>query len=157
LDYDEEVEDVETYLARDVKYLEPYSFTEVPAEDHTFTVAVSISHFTDQIKSIIESINPVNIKRIGGAGNKCANVALGTVDTYMYPARGLSYWDLCAAEILIKSMGGYATNVKLERLTYPADGNRKLTGLIVSRNPQYHALIVKRLCPLLSGIRALFL
>ena len=60
---------------------------------------------------VIQTIDPVEIKRIGGAGNKCCNVAIGNVDAYMHPSPGMKYWDLCAPETLIKAMGGYATNV----------------------------------------------
>lgn len=70
------------------------------------------------MKEIIETISPVEIKRIGGAGNKCCSVADGTVDTYMHPVFGLKYWDLCASESLVKAMGGCATNVLEQRLTY---------------------------------------
>lgn len=44
--------------------------------------------------------------RIGGAGNKCVHLALGNVDSYIYPSLGCMYWDLCAPESLIKAMGG---------------------------------------------------
>lgn len=72
----------------------------------------------------MEKIDPVEINRIGGAGNKCCNVALGTVDAYIHPSKGLKYWDLCASESIIKAVGGFATNFKEMRLTYPADGDR---------------------------------
>jgi 3'(2'), 5'-bisphosphate nucleotidase len=61
---------------------------------------------------VIETIDPVEIKRIGGAGNKCCNVATGNVDAYIHPSVGLKYWDLCASETLIKAVGGFATDFK---------------------------------------------
>jgi 3'-phosphoadenosine 5'-phosphosulfate (PAPS) 3'-phosphatase len=98
------------------------------------------------MREIIEAIHPVDIKRLGGAGNKCANLALGKVDTYLHPSLGLKYWDLCAPEILIKAMGGYSTNIKEERLTYWGDAkNRQLSGLLIGRNLQYHQMVVRRL------------
>jgi 3'(2'), 5'-bisphosphate nucleotidase len=87
------------------------------------------------LKEIIETVAPVDIKRIGGAGNKCANVAVGNVDSYIYPQYGLKYWDLCAPEVLIKAMGGYATNVKEEKLTYFPETDRRIAGLLLSKNP----------------------
>ena len=62
-------------------------------------------------------------------------MAYGTVDSYLHPSPGLKYWDLCAPETLIKAMGGYATNIREERLTYPTDGNKQIPGLILARNP----------------------
>ena len=109
------------------------------------------------MKEIIETIHPVEIKRIGGAGNKCASLALGKVDSYIHPSPGLKYWDLCASEILIKAMGGYASNIKEERLTYHPETNRQLAGLIVARNPQYHSLVVRRLGTILQTLRGKFI
>ena len=112
IDYNEANCTGEGYLKRKVEYVEPFDHLEIPADDHKFQVAASISHFSQEMKEIIETIAPVEIKRIGGAGNKCASLALGIVDSYIHPSPGLKYWDLCASEILIKAMGGYATNVQ---------------------------------------------
>ena len=101
------------------------------------------------MKSIIETIDPVEIKRIGGAGNKCCAVSFGIADCYIHPSPGLKYWDLCASETLIKAMGGYATNIKEERLTYNIEGNKQIAGLILAKNPNYHSIIVRRLGSLL--------
>jgi len=52
------------------------------------------------------------------------------------------YWDLCANESLIKGMGGWATNLYQERLTYPVDApNHKLKGLIVAKTPAMYSTI----------------
>lgn len=95
--------------------------------------------------------------RIGGAGNKCINVSRGTVDAYLHPSVGLKYWDLCAPESLIKAMGGYATNFKLERLTYSNEGDRKIAGLILAKNPNMHAMILRRLGTLLQTLKGKFI
>lgn len=51
----------------------------------------------------------VEILRLGGAGNKCANVILGQADAYI--SSRLCNWDLCGPEALVKAMGGYATDI----------------------------------------------
>lgn len=63
------------------------------------------------MEEIIQTISPVEIVRLGGAGNKCNNLAIGTVDSYIHPSPGLRSWDLCAPESIIKAMGGYSTNL----------------------------------------------
>jgi len=146
----------EELLKRVPEYLPPFNHSEPAAEEHKFVVAASLMHFSAEMEKIIETITPVEIKRIGGAGNKCFNVAYGRVDSYLHPSVGLRNWDLCAPETLIKAMGGYATNIREERLLYHADGNTKLAGLILSKNPQLHALIVKRLGALLGTLRDKF-
>lgn len=93
------------------------------------------------MQEIIQTIEPVEIVRLGGAGNKCNNLAIGTVDSYIHPSPGLSYWDLCAPESLIKGMGGYSTNLLQERLTYNVEGSHKIKGLILARNPPMYKAI----------------
>jgi len=104
------------------------------------------------MEEIIQTISPVEIVRLGGAGNKCNNLSIGTVDSYIHPSPGLHYWDLCAPESLIKGMGGYSTNLAQERLTYPLDSDRKIKGLILARNPPMHNTIVKRMGDVLKKI-----
>jgi 3'-phosphoadenosine 5'-phosphosulfate (PAPS) 3'-phosphatase len=132
--------------------LEPFNHTEEPAEEHQIRVAASLSHFNERMQSIIETIKPVDIVRLGGAGNKCFHVSLNTVDCYMHPSPGLKYWDLCANESLIKGMGGFATDLYENRMTYPLDGDRKVKGLILARNPPMYNMIKRRLGPLLATI-----
>ena len=93
------------------------------------------------MQEIINTIAPVEIVRLGGAGNKCNNLAIGTVDCYLHPSPGLKYWDLCAPEALVKGMGGYSTNLAQERLTYSLEGDRKIKGLILARNPPMYKMI----------------
>ena len=96
------------------------------------------------MQEIIETISPVEIVRLGGAGNKCNNLTQGTVDAYIHPSPGLSYWDLCAPESIVKGMGGYATDLSQKRIVYDPSASRKLKGLILARNPPMYAEIAKR-------------
>eukprot|EP00347_Sterkiella_histriomuscorum_P016675 403352286 len=144
LDYNENFTKTEL-LARSPRLLQPFNPEEQPSEDHVITVAASLSHFSQQLKEFIERSQPVEIKRIGGAGHKCCSVATGVVDSYMHPTWGLSYWDLCASESIIKGMGGKTTNVLLERLTYHKTEHPKIKGLIIAKNARYHNLITSRL------------
>lgn len=104
------------------------------------------------MQEIIQTIEPVEIVRLGGAGNKCNNLAIGTVDSYIHPSPGLSYWDLCAPESLIKGMGGYSTNLLQERLTYNVEGSHKIKGLILARNPPMYKAIERRMGDILKKI-----
>ena len=107
------------------------------------------------MQSILTTLEPVEICRIGGAGNKCNNLAIGNVDCYIHPSPGLCYWDLCGPESLVKGMGGYATNLARERLTYPVDGNRKLRGLILAKNPPMFRMIERRMGDMLKNIMSI--
>lgn len=132
-------------LSREIKYLTPFDHEAVPADDYTVKVGASLSHFSPTLKEVIEKVAPLDIVRLGGAGNKCLAITAAMTDSYLHPNPGLKYWDLCANESLIKGMGGYSTNIYGERLTYPLDGNRNIRGLILARNPPTYNLIMKRL------------
>lgn len=121
-----------------------------PNDAETTRVAASLSHFSDTMQKIIENIQPVEIKRIGGAGNKANNLAINNVDAYIHPSPGLMHWDLCAPEALVKGMGGYATNLCGERLVYPLGTNCKLKGLIMGKSKKHHAAISKKLAETLE-------
>lgn len=142
--YDKEMT-TEQLEAREIKYLEPFDHEAVPADDYVVKVGASLTHFSGTLKEVIEKVSPVDIVRLGGAGNKCLAIAVAQTDSYMHPNPGLKYWDLCANESLIKGMGGFSTNLYGERLTYPLDGNRNIRGLILARNPPMYNLIMKRL------------
>ena len=63
------------------------------------------------------------------------------------------YWDLCAPESLVKGMGGWATNLYQERLSYHVDApNYKLKGLILAKSPPMYRMIKTRMGDLLTNI-----
>ncbi|CDW83399.1 -bisphosphate nucleotidase 1 [Stylonychia lemnae] len=147
----------EQHIQRTLSPIIPFPSDEQPAEDHKLKVATSISHFSNQIKESLDLCQPLEVSRIGGAGNKCCSVALGLVDSYIYPQFGLKYWDLCASESIIKGMGGHSTNILLERLSYHRTGDKQIKGLIIAKNPNYHRLIVNRFqTTFFQNVRKLF-
>lgn len=82
--------------------------------------------------------------RLGGAGNKCLHVALQRVDLYM--AAGLSYWDLCAPDVLVRAMGGHITDISGYPVNYRKESkSASIRGLILAKNKHYHNLICERL------------
>ena len=98
------------------------------------------------MKEIIDTLEPHEIVRIGGAGNKVCNLAQATVDCYIHPSPGLKHWDLCAPESLVKGMGGWATNLYQERLTYPLENsNHAIKGLICAKHPPMYNMIKSRM------------
>lgn len=135
----------EELLKRQVSYIEPYNHEEGCPVESTIRVAASLQHFSATMEKIINKISPVEIVRLGGAGNKCNNIATGTVDSYLHPSPGLKFWDLCAPESIIKGMGGYSTNFAGERVKYLPGQDPNLKGLILAKNPVWHKAIIERL------------
>lgn len=140
---------MENATERTCEYLCPFDH-EQPGDktipkDKNIRIAASLQHFSANMTRIADKIGPVEVVKLGGAGNKCNNIAIGTVDTYLHPSPGLKFWDLCAPESIIKAMGGYATDFKLERVVYVAGADPNLKGLILAKNPLWHHTIVSRL------------
>jgi 3'-phosphoadenosine 5'-phosphosulfate (PAPS) 3'-phosphatase len=108
-------------------------------------VAASLSHFSDTMQGILEKLAPVEIVRLGGAGNKCCSVANMRTDAYLHPSPGLCNWDLVANESLIKAMGGYATNFVGERLEYDVNKSHKIRGLIAAKTVHMFSQIKARM------------
>mmetsp|Transcript_30009 Transcript_30009/g.29256 ORF Transcript_30009/g.29256 Transcript_30009/m.29256 type:complete len:232 (-) Transcript_30009:5-700(-) len=153
--FDEELSE-EQLAVRVPGYMKPFDHFEQIPPTHSISVAASLTHMTPEMQQIIATIAPVEIKRYGGAGNKCFNVIYGRVDSYLHPDHGLKFWDLCAPETLIKAMGGYATDINEKRLVYSLDGNRKLPGLLLARTPPVYNLIVNRLGDVLTNLKGKF-
>lgn len=131
-------------LARKADYLEPFDHQQEPKPDYEIKVAASLQHFSENMQTIINTIKPVETVRLGGAGNKCNNLSVGTVDAYIHPSPGLKYWDLCAPESIVKGMGGYATDLTQNRIVYDLDASPKLKGLILAKNPPMYNEITRR-------------
>lgn len=86
-------------------YLEPFGPEEF-ADDQVIKVACSLRHMSDSMQTTIQRLDPVEIIRLGGAGNKVNRIALREVDCYVQPRAGLKFWDLCAPEAILRAMGG---------------------------------------------------
>lgn len=129
-----------------------------PFEEHPVTnefevrIAASLQHFSENFKRIDAQIKPTKIIKIGGAGNKCNNLAIDTVDSYIHPSPGLKFWDLCAPESIVKGMGGWATDFQLKRLTYNIGDDVNLKGLILAKSITMHKTIVERMGNLTSQL-----
>ena len=84
------------------------------------------------------------------------SIAKKYADAYLHPSVGLKSWDLCASEAIVKSMGGYATNFSLERLSYKKEETHKIAGLVLARNKDMYDTVLKRLGQLLHTIKGKF-
>lgn len=62
------------------------------------------------MSKVWEHLKPsVNI-RIGGAGNKAIYMLDDNADFFVHVVRGIKFWDMCAAEALIRGRFGIMTD-----------------------------------------------
>ena len=120
------------------EYMEPFDVEAAVGDDHKMSVACSLNHMNQQMMDTIEKLAPVEICRLGGAGNKVNRIALGEVDTYVQPRGGLKFWDLCAPEVIVRAMGGLFTDIDGNRLNYSDVSNPKLPAFIIGKTQNMH-------------------
>lgn len=58
---------------------------------------------------LLMALDPINVARIAGAGNKIVYMLDQLADYYINLVPGLKYWDLCAGEALIEAKMGLCT------------------------------------------------
>ena len=72
----------EDLMKRELKYLEPFDIAKEVDEEYSIRVACSLSHFNETFTQALKKIEPVEVHRLGGAGNKVNRIALDEVDIY---------------------------------------------------------------------------
>ena len=59
---------------------------------------------------LFTALDPVNVARVGGAGNKIVFMLDHMSDYYINLVPGMKYWDMCASEALIEAKMGLCTS-----------------------------------------------
>mgnify|MGYP001105364251 CR=1 FL=1 len=84
-------------------------------------ITTTRSHFSDKLKSVLDTLKPEAIIRCGGAGSKGLLVLSGDADAYLYPQTGTKRWDTAAIDALIKAAGGTFTDQYGDEIVYDAN------------------------------------
>lgn len=137
--------DKQELLARVPCYISPFDLEQQFGEDHKIKAACSLSHFNATMQQTIEQLAPVEICRLGGAGNKVCRIALSEVDSYVQPAPGLGFWDLCGPEAIVRAMGGLCTDFNGKRLLYHPSLKPTLPSFCIGKTKNQHTEIMRRL------------
>lgn len=102
-------------------------------------ICASMNSNQDKMNQVFQSLNPLAIHRVAGAGNKFLHVANGKSSLYMNFVAGLKLWDTCAGDALIKSRFGVFTNVFREHIDYDhlLDSYTLSDGIIASKSTSH--------------------
>ena len=87
------------------------------------------------MSTFINGLGPLEMIRLGGAGNKANRIILGEVDAYVQPRGGLSFWDLCAPDVLVRAVGGTCIDFEGNRLKYPNGVKPTIGKFMVGKTP----------------------
>lgn len=77
--------------------------TDDAIDDNDFSVwfCGSLNKNQKVMDNIIDAIDPINVARVAGSGNKIVYLLDQKADYYMNLVPGFKYWDMCASEALI--------------------------------------------------------
>lgn len=99
------------------------------------------------MNDILKCLNPINISKVAGSGNKILYMLDQKADFYINLVPGFKYWDMCASEALVLSMMGVVTNAYKKPIKYnPTKGNFTIReGIIVAKNKKVYDIAVNRI------------
>jgi 3'(2'), 5'-bisphosphate nucleotidase len=95
-----------------------FGFEYRPRNDGRLVLATTRTHGSEQVEKAIAKTNPSEVVRVGGAGHKALLVLEGKVDVYLFASPGTKKWDTCAAEAIVRAIGGVMTDVHGKPFTY---------------------------------------
>lgn len=73
----------------------------VDDEDYKMWICGSFNENQKIMREIIGAIQPMNIAKVAGSGNKIIYLIDAKADCYINLVPGFKYWDMCASEALI--------------------------------------------------------
>ena len=107
-------------------------------------IGVSRSHRSARLERALADLGPGEVRAMGSAGLKGAEVARGSADAYVDTGAKTKRWDVCAVDALVTAAGGRVSDVTGTPIDYRARILANERGLVVS-NGLVHEAIVTRL------------
>ncbi|KRY33122.1 3'(2'),5'-bisphosphate nucleotidase 1 [Trichinella spiralis] len=96
-------------------------------------VVTTRSHGNPNLENILEILQPTEVIRVGGAGNKVLMLIEGEAHAYVFPGTGTKKWDTCAAECILSAAGGRMTDLCGNEIDYSSDVNvNNLQGILAT-------------------------
>ena len=110
-------------------------------------LVITRSHFTELVDQTVKSIDPAELLRFGGCGNKIVMVLEGKADAYVHPSVGTKKWDTCAGEAIVQAAGGIITDILGRPLPYETDPSKhkNKNGLIVAMHRPTHEELLSKI------------
>ncbi|XP_061668417.1 3'(2'),5'-bisphosphate nucleotidase 1 [Syngnathoides biaculeatus] len=115
-----------------------FQLQEVP--DDKRIVTTSRSHSNKLVTDCVSAMEPHEVIRVGGAGNKIIQLIEGKASAYVFASPGTKKWDTCAPEVLLHCVGGKLTDMHNNPYRYDANVKRMNSGGVLAtlRNHEYY-------------------
>ncbi|XP_061889924.1 3'(2'),5'-bisphosphate nucleotidase 1 [Entelurus aequoreus] len=89
--------------------------------DNKRVVTTTRSHSNKLVTDCVNAMEPDEVVRVGGAGNKIIQLVEGTASAYVFASPGTKKWDTCAPEVILHCVGGKLTDVHNKAYHYDAN------------------------------------
>jgi 3'(2'), 5'-bisphosphate nucleotidase len=118
-------------------------------------IVASRSHRTAGLESALAAVEAREIRRMGGAGLKSAQVAEGLAEAYIETSASTKRWDACAADALVTAAGGRVSDTMGTSIDYRGAALENEHGLVVSNGFTHEAILarLRRRCPATGSTR----
>ncbi|XP_030200256.1 3'(2'),5'-bisphosphate nucleotidase 1 [Gadus morhua] len=92
---------------------------EVPGDRRIVTT--TRSHSNKVVTDCVDAMEPHEVIRVGGAGNKIIQLIEGKASAYVFASPGCKKWDTCATEAILHAVGGKLTDMHGNDYCYDAN------------------------------------
>ncbi|CAL1586709.1 unnamed protein product [Knipowitschia caucasica] len=115
-----------------------FELNEAPADRRIVTT--TRSHSNKLVTDCVDAMEPHEVVRVGGAGNKILQLIEGRASAYVFASPGCKKWDTCAPEAILHAVGGKLTDVHGNSYRYDADvKHMNSAGVLATlRNHQFY-------------------
>ncbi|XP_056118665.1 3'(2'),5'-bisphosphate nucleotidase 1 isoform X1 [Rhinichthys klamathensis goyatoka] len=121
-----------------------FQLQEVP--DGKRIITTTRSHSNKHVTDTVQAMEPHDVIRVGGAGNKIIQLVEGKASAYVFASPGCKKWDTCAPEAILHAVGGKLTDIHGNAFRYDANvKHMNSAGVLATlRDHQYYISRVPR-------------
>uniref|UniRef100_A0A3P8SI95 3'(2'),5'-bisphosphate nucleotidase 1 n=2 Tax=Amphiprion TaxID=80969 RepID=A0A3P8SI95_AMPPE len=115
-----------------------FQLQEVPGDKRIVTT--TRSHSNKLVTDCVDAMEPHEVIRVGGAGNKIIQLVEGKASAYVFASPGCKKWDTCAPEAILHAVGGKLTDIHGNAYRYDANvKHMNSAGVLAAlRNHEYY-------------------
>uniref|UniRef100_H2V9V2 3'(2'),5'-bisphosphate nucleotidase 1 n=2 Tax=Takifugu rubripes TaxID=31033 RepID=H2V9V2_TAKRU len=115
-----------------------FQLQEAPGDRRVITT--TRSHSSKVVTDCVEAMEPHEVIRVGGAGNKVIQLVEGRASAYVFASPGCKKWDTCAPEAILTAVGGKLTDMHGNAYRYDANvKHMNSAGVLATlRNHEYY-------------------
>ncbi|CAK6962774.1 '(2')%2C5'-bisphosphate nucleotidase 1 [Scomber scombrus] len=117
-----------------------FGFQLQEVQGDTRIVTTTRSHSNNVVTDCVAAMEPHEVVKVGGAGNKVIQLVEGRASAYVFASPGCKKWDTCAAEAILHAVGGKLTDMRGNPYRYDANvKHMNSAGVLATlRNHEYY-------------------